>query len=148
MFKYAKSKTSGFFRYSKLSLPQQPPLTQLLITFELDLQDLVQILQDVSVGLKGMARTVYANFQAKVGLCKEDNSVRNSLRHLGQLLAQGSFTEDMDLITPRLWVGLRVRDAIRAGEQKLPWKRKWEAEHCSFTCTKSPALAKRSFLSK
>lgn len=46
----------------------------------------MQILQDVPVGLKSMARTVYANFQAKVGLCKEDDSVRNSLSQLGQLL--------------------------------------------------------------
>lgn len=74
--KYAKRELVFQFRYSRLSLPQQPLITQLFITFELDLQDFVQILQDVPIGLKSVARTVYADFQAKVGLCKEDNSVR------------------------------------------------------------------------
>lgn len=81
----------------------------------------MQILQDVSIGLKSMARTVYANFQAKVGLCKEgDDSVRNSLPQLGELLAQEVSLRTCTVVTPRLWVGLKVRDAIRAGEQKLP----------------------------
>lgn len=76
-----------FFICFRISLPQQPPTTQVFITFEFDLQDFMQILQDVPIGLKSMARAVYANFQAKVGLCKEDDSVRSSLSHLGQLLA-------------------------------------------------------------
>lgn len=83
MLEYTKQDLIFFFRCLRLSLPQQPPLTQLFITFELDLQDFMQILQDVPVGLKSMARTVYANFQAKVGLCKEDDSVRNGLSQLG-----------------------------------------------------------------
>lgn len=86
-----------FFRRSRLSLLQRPPLIQLFITFEFDLQDLVQILQDVPIGLKSMARAVYANFQAKVGLCKErEDSVRNSFPRLGPFLSQGSSMGDKD----------------------------------------------------
>lgn len=87
VLEYTKQDLIFFFICLRLSLPQELPLTQLFITFELDLQDFMQILQDVPIGLKSMARTVYANFQAKVGLCKEDDSVRNSLSQLGQLLA-------------------------------------------------------------
>lgn len=88
MLEYTKQDLIFFFFIClRLSLPHQPPLTQFFITFELDLQHFMQILQDVPVGLKSMARTVYANFQAKVGLCKEDDYVRNSLSELGQLLA-------------------------------------------------------------
>ena len=52
------------------------------------------------------------------------------------------------VVTPRLWVDLKVRDAIRVGEQKLPWKGEREAESRGFTCAESLALAKGSFLSR
>lgn len=82
---YAKEDHIFFFRHPKPSLLQRPPLIQRFITFEFDLQHLMQVLQDVPIGLKSMARAVYANFQAKVGLCKErEDSVRNCFPRLGR----------------------------------------------------------------
>lgn len=51
------------------------------------------------------------------------------------------------MLTPRQWVGLKVRDAIRVEEEKLLWEEQ-EEKSTSFTFAKSLALAKGNSLER
>lgn len=51
-------------------LPPHPPIHIFSVTFEFDFHHLLNVFQDIPVGLKGVTRTMNADFQTQVGFCK------------------------------------------------------------------------------
>ena len=57
------------------------------LTFELDLQDLIHIVVDVTIGVEGVAWAVHADLQPQVGSLEETNHIKEE-KHMNVIISK------------------------------------------------------------